>query len=655
MEVEDDSKDSEGAFMSFIENVGTHIFDEFYFYKFRIFYIERVQGQSEFLDGIKDAIVQASNDICELGVTNEFVEKAYDEIRALFAVVWQPADEDPEVTAFLLFDVKDDGSGYVSAVCSKKLTNEMGKVPFEFGNLLMCLAHKFAIEKRIQPMYLDASNESLVTYYERLGYSIGLGCDAEPTKYTDALHKAKDEGRDFDFAPVMTENGYHMQMCTIDSGNCVRALTQIRMALQLVDKAENMKRPPLVQPRPRKVMPVGSWKNDPSFVFVDKFLGQEQYIEDWFPTNVIVPFLMWLADTQKLQVCLESNVRGIVDCNLDERPVLDSRITQLVLKCKKAGPVISFILLRVVRLSGNAHASALIVDHQMRTIEVYDPNGSEDFDKESSSCLRDYLYQVSKIADPLKPYTVLAVQETCPYLGPHATHVDATSMVVGEHWGWCAAWTAFYLVVRCLNPNFSRTDINEYVDTLAKTYYVPERFAAWIIKIAESGELQKFGLKMSSVFPMRDILPPGYNTLKSYAGDIKIRRGKDETNAPEVKVEQDHNTGETIYSSDDERYVITKVGKMPYTPLPPGWRTTNRDAKEGEDIFYNASDQLTHYDVFVNPKGEATTERPKVSILQQKGIYSVWFDEDNDVKFFVDPESGISKVYGKFLGTYGGW
>lgn len=146
------------------------------------------------------------------------------------------------------------------------------------------------------------------------------------------------------------------------------------------------------------------------------------------------------------------NVRGaiFVDYGANLRTEDDFDIACFgcdIIRPKRKG--LSFFVLSFETAEADRHANAIIIDHDKRTIERWDPYGSTSYDHIWLNEL------VPTLFDPLLPGYTHAKQLDIP--GPQALYYQL------DHGGYCLAWCVYYFHLSLLNPEQSREEILYYL------------------------------------------------------------------------------------------------------------------------------------------------------------------------------------------------
>lgn len=107
------------------------------------------------------------------------------------------------------------------------------------------------------------------------------------------------------------------------------------------------------------------------------------------------------------------------------------------------------------------HANVLIFDTFLKTIERFDPHGTQSYEGANVSYNQDAIdkYLTGAFGSLLPSYKYIEFSVACPYFGPQL-YVERNTSKVG---GYCVMWSLMFIILKLLNPNKSSIELLKFM------------------------------------------------------------------------------------------------------------------------------------------------------------------------------------------------
>lgn len=123
------------------------------------------------------------------------------------------------------------------------------------------------------------------------------------------------------------------------------------------------------------------------------------------------------------------------------------------------------------------HLNALIIDHEEKIIERFEPHGTERRALDYFNYVDDLLpFVIKRFPYPINTYKLKPLTEGCPSLsiGPQAFSAEGRELLVqGERGGYCVCWSMMYVNLRLLNPTWRPSQIRRQMNRIGRTNITP--------------------------------------------------------------------------------------------------------------------------------------------------------------------------------------
>lgn len=172
------------------------------------------------------------------------------------------------------------------------------------------------------------------------------------------------------------------------------------------------------------------------------------------------------------------------------RYIIPNSIIERLNNCKTNRTIHYYIIPLILKFNdSDSHANVLIVDNIKKSIELYEPHGSN-FSTNDPSLLFDIPFHIKNLIKYILHrrihFTFINVHESCP-IGLQIKQVMSTS---GKQSGHCVAWVLFFVHTRLLNLDQTSKNIINYFNK-----FQPQTLDLYIRKYVTLIESQTLEIK----------------------------------------------------------------------------------------------------------------------------------------------------------------
>jgi hypothetical protein len=164
-------------------------------------------------------------EVCDWKIAPDYYIEAIKDASYMISISFIPRNWPKETfAAFIIATVKNDKDIYYKLLCARNFYSERDKTEFNpsFGIYLQCILSKYLYSAGYKNIYLDASSENLLGYYNRWGFLLGKKECNTKDEITEQHIEAIKNGiipqfyNRIEKSDYKTNAGYRMKFCNFN-------------------------------------------------------------------------------------------------------------------------------------------------------------------------------------------------------------------------------------------------------------------------------------------------------------------------------------------------------------------------------------------------------------------------------------------------------
>lgn len=199
-------------------------------------------------------------------------------------------------------------------------------------------------------------------------------------------------------------------------------------------------------------------------------------------------FLEFLSASNGTQACMSDQYLFLLvsdeykPCVIDEEGIelASTKLRSKLIHCEDRMVIVPVTL--VYEDEDTSHSNALIIDRDLRTIELFEPNGSFFYYRCSGEFSDTFIVDLfQKYTPEFKDYEYIAPLDYCPAEGPQSHQKSNRKCQDG---GYCLVFSSLYIHLRLLEPDVPREDVIDRVLS-----YSPSKLLEMILRYLRIWEM----------------------------------------------------------------------------------------------------------------------------------------------------------------------